>query len=133
MEKQPIFDEQFKQNVSEKYQAVKEKVSDAILKEDGKLDTDKIESKVSEACQKVENTVKAGYQKFSDTYMKDGSLDKEKLGETAKTTYHKAGRVLATGVGKLAKLLSDKFGVQDHHSEVIDSELVEEDFEQSQE
>ncbi len=129
MAKQPIFDEQFKQNVNDKYQAVKDKVSDAILNEEGKLDTDKLESKVTETAQKVEQNVKAGYQKFSDAYIKDGSLDTEKLGQSARTTYRKAGRVLATGVGRLAKALSDKFGVMDQNAEIIDSELVrEEDF-----
>ena len=103
---------------------MKEKVSDAILKEDGSLDTEKISSAVNDTAQKVEEGVRGSYQKFSDEYVKDGVLDKEKLGEFAKRTYRKAGRTLATGVSKLASYLTDKFGVQGQEGEIVDSEIV---------
>ena len=126
----PKFDEEFKQNVSAKFQSVKEKVSDAILKEDGSLDTDKIGNAVTDTAKKVEDTVREGYQKFSDAYVKDGSLDKEKLEEAAGRTYRKAGRSLATGVSKLADFLTDKFGVDGQNGEIVDTEIVTaEDFE----
>lgn len=120
----PKFDEEFKQNVSEKFQNVKEKVSDAILTEEGKLDTERIGNAVTDTAKRVEESVKESYQKFSEEYVKDGSLDKEKLGETARRTYRRAGRVLATGVSKLADFLTDKFGTQDQNGEIVDSELV---------
>lgn len=120
----PKFDEEFKQNITEKFRHVKEKVSDAILKEDGSLDTEKISSAVNDTAQKVEEGVRGSYQKFSDEYVKDGVLDKEKLGESAKRTYRKAGRTLATGVSKLASYLTDKFGVQGQEGEIVDSEIV---------
>ena len=120
----PKFDEEFKQNITEKFRHVKEKVSDAILKEDGSLDTEKISSAVNDTAQKVEEGVRESYQKFSDEYVKDGVLDKEKLGESAKRTYRKAGRTLATGVSKLASYLTDKFGVQGQEGEIVDSEIV---------
>lgn len=126
----PKFDEEFKQNVSAKFQSVKEKVSDAILKEDGSLDTEKIGNAVTDTAKKVEDTVREGYQKFSDAYVKDGSLDKEKLEEAAGRTYRKAGRSLATGVSKLADFLTDKFGVDGQNGEIVDTEIVTaEDFE----
>ena len=62
----PNFDEEFKQNVSEKFRYAKEKVSDAILKEDGSLDTEKIGRTVAETAQKAEDTLREGYQKFND-------------------------------------------------------------------
>lgn len=120
----PKFDEEFKQNVSAKFQSVKEKVSDAILKEDGSLDTEKIGNAVTDTAKKVEDTVREGYQKFSDAYVKDGSLDKEKLEEAAGRTYRKAGRSLATGVSKLADFLTDKFGVDGQNGEIVDTEIV---------
>ena len=120
----PGFDEEFKQNVSEKFRQVKDKVSDAILKEDGSLDAEKIGNAVSDTAQKVENGVRAGYQKFNAEYVKNGSLDKEKLGEAARSSYRKAGRSLATGVSKLADYLTDKFGVQGTEGEIVDTEIV---------
>lgn len=122
----PKFDEEFKQNVSAKFQQAKEKVSNAILKEDGTLDTEKIGSAVTGTAKKVEDSVKDSYRKFSETYVKDGSLDKEKLGEAANRTYRKAGRGLATGVSKLADFLTDKFGVQGQNGEIVDTEIVTE-------
>ena len=59
--------------------------------------------------------------------MKYGSLDKEKLGESAKRTYRKAGRALATGVTKLANFLTEKFGTQAQNSEIVDTEVVAEE------
>jgi len=120
----PKFDEEFKQNVSAKFHNVKEKVSEAILKDDGTLDTEKIGNAVSGTVKKVEDSVLDSYRKFSETYVKDGSLDREKLGEAANRTYRKAGRGLATGVSKLADFLTDKFGVQGQEGEIVDSELV---------
>ena len=74
----------------------------------------------------MEESVKGGYQKFNEEYVKDGSLDKEKLGEAAKRTYRKAGRSLATGVGKLADFLAEKFGTQSQNNEIVDTEIVPE-------
>lgn len=120
-------DEEFKQNVTEKYNQVKEKVSDAILTEDGSLDTEKIGNAVSDTARKVEADVRRGYQKFSENYRReDGSLDKEKLSDAANTAYRRAGRSLATGVTRLAGKLADKFGV-DQEGAIIDSELVSND------
>lgn len=121
------FDEEFKQNVTEKYQAVKEMVSEAILKEDGSLDTEKIGNAVTEAAKKVDDTVRDGCRKFSEEYVKDGSLDKEKLGDAAQRTYRKAGRALATGVSRLADYLTDKFGVQGQGGEIVDTQVVTEE------
>lgn len=123
----PKFDEQFKQNVSEKFRNVKEKVSDAILNEEGKLDTERIGNAVSGTAKRVEESVRESYQKFSEEYVKDGSLDKEKLGEAAHRTYRKAGRALATGVTKLADFLTDKFGTQGQNGEIVDTEIVAEE------
>ena len=123
----PKFDEQFKQNVSEKFQNVKEKVSDAILNEEGKLDTERIGNAVSGTARRVEESVRESYQKFNEEYVKDGSLDKEKLGEAAQHTYRKAGRALATGVTKLADFLTDKFGTQGQNGEIVDTEIVAEE------
>ena len=120
----PKFDEQFKQNVSEKFRNAKEKVSDAILNEEGKLDTERIGNAVTDTAKRVEESVKESYQKFSEEYVKDGSLDKEKLGEAAQRTYRKAGRALATGVTKLADFLTDKFGTQGQNGEIVDTEIV---------
>ena len=122
----PKFDEEFKQNVSAKFQDMKEKVSDALLTEEGKLDTERIGNALSDTAKKVEESVKDGYKKFNEEYVKDGSLDKEKLGEAAKRTYRKAGRSLATGVGKLADFLADKFGTQSQNNEIVDTEIVSE-------
>ena len=127
MEKQKIFDEEFKQNVSEKFQSVKEKVSDALLTEEGKLDTERIGNAVTDTAKRVEAGVKESYQKFQAEYVKNGELDKEKLSETAKRTYRKAGRGLATGVTKLANFLTEKFGVQGQNGEIVDTEIVPED------
>ena len=122
----PIFDEEFKQNVSAKFQEVKEKVSDALLTEEGKLDTERIGNAVTDTAKKVEDSVKESYQKFQEEYVKDGSLDKEKLGEAANRSYRKAGRSLATAVTKLADFLTDKFGTQSENSEIVDTEIVPE-------
>ena len=127
MEKQKIFNEEFKQNISEKFQNVKEKVSDALLTEEGKLDTHRIGDAVSDTAKKVEDGVKDSCRKFQSEYVKDGQLDKEKLGDAAKRTYRKAGRGLATGVTKLAAFLTDKFGVQGQGGEIVDTEIVPEE------
>jgi hypothetical protein len=123
----PKFDEEFKQNVNEKFRNVKEKISDVLFTEEGKLDTEKISGAVSDTARKVEQGARDSYQKFSDEYVKDGSLDKEKLTETAKRTYRKAGRALATGVSKLADFLTEKFGTQGQNGEIVDSQLVTEE------
>ena len=129
MAKFQIFDEDFKQNVTEKCNAAKEKLSDALLTEEGKLDTEKIGNAVEGTFKKAEETVKDSYRKFNEEYVKDGSLDKEKLGEAANRTYRKAGRSLATGLSRLAKMLADKFGVNADNNEIFDAEVVsEEDF-----
>ena len=120
----PKIDEEFKQNVSDAFQNVKEKVSDAILKEDGSLDTERIGNVVTDTAKRVEDTVRDSYRKFSETYVKDGTLDREKLGEAANRTYRKAGRGLATGVSKLADFLTEKFGVQGQNGEIVDTEIV---------
>lgn len=125
----PKFDEEFKQNVQEKLQNAKEKVSGAILKEDGALDTEKISGAFTGAARKVEEGVKSGYERFSNEYVKDGTLDKEKLTDSVKRTYRKAGRALATGVSKLADYLTDKFGTQANNGEIVDSQVVTADAE----
>ena len=131
MEKTKIFDEEFKQKVSDGCEKIKDKLSDALLTEDGSLDTEKIGTAVGDTIKKVEEGVRDGYQKFSDSYMKeDGKLDTEKVGAAMNTTYHKAGRILATGMTRLAEKLADKFGVQDENGQIIDSELVAEEPEQ---
>jgi phosphatidate phosphatase PAH1 len=122
----PKFDEEFKQNVSEKFQNVKEKVSDALLTEEGKLDTERIGNAVTDTAKKVEDTVRGSYQKFQEEYVKDGTLDKEKLGEAANRSYRKAGRSLATAVTRLANFLTDKFGTQSQNNEIVDAEVVAE-------
>lgn len=122
----PKFDEEFKQNVSAKFQDVKEKVSDALLTEEGKLDTERIGNAVTDTAKRVEDSVKGSYQKFQEEYVKDGSLDKEKLGEAANRSYRKAGRSLATAVTKLANFLTDKFGTQGQNNEIVDTEIVPE-------
>ena len=124
MAKFQIFDEEFKQNVSEKCSAAKEKLSDALLTEEGKLDTERIGNAVEDTFKKAEETVKDGYRKFSEEYVKDGSLDKEKLGEAANRTYRKAGRSLATGLSRLAEKLANKFGVNGENTEIFDTEVV---------
>ena len=122
----PKFDEEFKQNVSEKFQNVKEKVSDVLLTEEGKLDTERIGNAVTDTAKKVESTVKDSYQKFQEEYVKDGTLDKEKLGEVANRSYRKAGRSLATAVTKLANFLTEKFGTQGQNGDIVDTEIVPE-------
>jgi hypothetical protein len=125
MEKKQIFDEEFKQNVSDKYQAVKGKLSDALLTEEGNLDTEKIGSVVTDTAKKVEGTVREGYERFNREYVKDGKLDKEKVGAALNDTYKKGGRFLATSMTRLAEILTDKFGSNSQKGEVIDTELVE--------
>ena len=128
MEKTNIFDEEFKQRVSDGCGKIKDKLSDALLTEEGSLDTAKIETAARDAIKKVEEGVKDGYQKFSDTYMKeDGSLDKEKIGDAVNTTYRKAGRVLASSMTRLAEKLTEKFGADGENGQIIDAELVTED------
>lgn len=122
----PKFDEEFKKNVSEKFRNVKEKIYGTILKDDGSLNTEKISNAVTDTAKKVEDGVKESYQKFNEEYMKDGSLDKEKLGQTAKRTYRKAGRSLATGVSRLADFLTEKFGVQGQNGDIVDTQIVPE-------
>jgi hypothetical protein len=122
----PKIDEEFKQNVSAKFQNAKEKVSDAILKEDGSLDTEKIGNAVTDTAKKLEDGVRDSYRKFSEAYVKDGTLDKEKLSEAANRTYRKAGRGLATRVSKLADFLTNKFGVQGQNGDIVDTEIVTE-------
>lgn len=127
MAKQQIFDEEFKRSVGEKYSAAKEKLSDALLTEEGKLDTGKIGSAVEDTFKKAEAGVKDSYRRFNEEYVRDGHLDKEKVGEAANRTYRKAGRRLATGMTRLAEKLADKFGVDGEGGQVIDSELVTEE------
>ena len=124
MEKFRIIDEQFKQTVADTCSAAKEKISEALLTEDGKLDTDKIENAVEGTFRKAEKTVRDGCRKFSEEYVKDGALDKEKLGEAAIRTYRNAGRSLATGLTHLAQKLTDKFGVNGDNNEIFDTEVV---------
>ena len=125
MAKYQIFDEEFKQNVSDGCEKIKDKLSDALLTEEGKLDTDKISDTARDTFKRVEAGVKDGYQKFSDNFVReDGSLDKEKMGDALNTTYHKAGKALATGVSRLADFLTGKFGVQESGGEIIDTELA---------
>ena len=69
-------------------------------------------------------SLREGYQKFNDKYVKDGALDREKLEDAAKRTYRNAGKSLATGVSKLAEILTDKFGVQGQSGEIVDSQIV---------
>lgn len=128
MAKHQIFDEEFKQSIADGCEKIKDKLSDALLTEEGNLDTEKIGNAVEDTLKRVEEGVKDGYQKFSDTYMKeDGKLDTEKVGAAVNTTYHKAGRMLAAGMTRLAEKLTDKFGVQGENGEIIDSELVAEE------
>lgn len=127
MAKFQIFDENFKRNLSDSCGKLKDTVSDAILTEEGKLDTGKISSAARNTIQKVEDGVKDGCRKFSQEYMKDGSLDKEKLGDAANRGYQKAGRFLATSMTRMADKLADKFGLDGDEKEIIDSELVDEE------
>lgn len=128
MAKQQIFDEEFKQNVADGAKKIKEKLSDALLTEDGSLDTEKIGNAVGDTLKKVEEGVKDSYQKFSDSYMKeDGKLDTEKVEAAVTDTYQRAGRFLATGMTKLAGILTDKFGTQSEDGKIVDSELVAEE------
>lgn len=128
MAKQQIFDEEFKQNVADGAKKIKEKLSDALLTEDGSLDTERIGNTVGDALKKVEEGVKDSYQKFSENYVKeDGKLDTEKVEAAVAGTYQRAGRFLATGMTKLAGILTDKFGVQSEEGKIVDSELVAEE------
>ena len=54
MEKRKIFDEEFKQEISEGYGKIKDKLSDALLNEEGKLDTEKIGNAARDTAEKVE-------------------------------------------------------------------------------
>ena len=128
MAKHQIFDEEFKQSIVDGCEKIKDKLSDALLTEEGSLDTEKIGSAVGDTVKKVEEGVRDGYRKFSDSYMtEDGHLDKEKVGETVNNTYQRAGRILATGMTRLAEKLTDKFGTQEGSDRIIDSELVAEE------
>lgn len=119
-----FFDEEFKQSVAEKCNAAKEKISDVLLTDEGRLDTEKIGNAVTDTFQKAEAGVKDSCRKFSEEYVKDGTLDKEKLGEAANRSYRKAGRALATGMTRLAEKLSGKFGINGDNSEIFDAEVV---------
>lgn len=128
MAKYQIFDEEFKQSIAQGCEKIKDKLSDALLTEEGNLDTEKIGNAVEGTFRKVEEGVKDGCQKFRDSYVRDdGSLDKTKIEETVHTTYRKAGRVLAAGMSRLAEKLTDEFGIQEENGEIIDSELVTEE------
>lgn len=128
MAKHQIFDEEFKQSIADGCEKIKDKLSDALLTEEGSLDTEKIGSAVGDTIKKVEEGVRDGYQKFSDSFMtEDGRLDKEKVGEAVNSTYQRAGRILATGMTRLAGKLTDKFGTQEASGEIVDSELVAEE------
>lgn len=131
MEKRRIFDEEFKQEISEGYGKIKDKFTDALLTEEGKLDTEKIGNTARDAAQKVEAEVKDSYRRFSEEYIRDGSLDKEKVGAALQDTYQKTGRFLAVSMTRLAEKLTDKFGVDDENREIIDSELVQEQTEEN--
>lgn len=118
------FDE-IQQNVTEGCEKVKEKLSDALLTEEGKLDTEKIGNAVTDTFKKVEDGVKDGYRKVSESVTdENGKLDKEKVGAAANKTYRKAGRFLATGLTKLAGKLTAIFGTQEEGGEIIDTEVV---------
>lgn len=128
MEKVQIFDEEFKQKVADGCEMIKDKLSDALLTEEGHLDTEKIGNAARETVKNVEAGVMDGYQKFNDNFVtEDGHLDREKLSDAASSTYRKAGRFLATSVTRLGQILSDKFGTNGDNAEIIDSELVEEE------
>ncbi len=128
MEKTPIFHDEFKKKVSEGCDAIKAALSDALLTDEGRLDTEKIGDAARDAAKKVEDTVREGHQKFSEDFLRDdGSLNREKLRDAADRTYRKAGRFLATGMSRVAEKLSDKFGTDAECVEVIDSQLVTED------
>jgi len=125
-------DEEFKQNLTDKYNKVKDKVSDAILTEDGSLDTERIGSAVKNTADKLEAGVKDRYQKFNEAYRKeDGKLDTDKLGDAAESAYRRAGRSLATGMTRLAGKLSDHFGTNETSGTVIDAEPVDHEAPQS--
>lgn len=131
MAKYQIFDEEFKQSIVDGCGKIKDKLSDALLTEEGNLDTEKIGNTVGDALKKAEAGVKDGYQKFSDSYMtEDGKLDTEKVEAAVNNTYHKAGRILATGMTRLAEKLVDKFGTQEETVQIVDSELVSEESEE---
>lgn len=126
MEKTRIFEEEFKQKVSDSCEKIKDTLSDALLTEEGKLDTERIGNAARETAKNVEAGVKKGYQKFNENFRKeDGTLDKEKLNDVAAKTYRKAGRSLATGMTRLAQILSDKFGTNADNGEIFDTELVD--------
>lgn len=120
--------EEIKQNVTESCEKIKDKLSDALLTEEGKLDTERIGNAVTDTFKKVEEGVKDGYQKLSDSITdENGDLDKEKVGAAVNRTYHKAGRFLATGMTRLANKLTDIFGTQEEKGEIIDTEVVAEE------
>ena len=125
MAKFQIFDENFKQQVSGTCKTAKEKLSDAVLTEEGRLDTEKISAAARNAVKKVEGGVKEGYQKFSDNFIDEqGRLDTDKVEDAVTNTYHKAGRRLATSMTRLAGKLAGKFGIDGENTDVIDSEVV---------
>ena len=62
----PEFDEEFKQNVSAMFQDVKEKVSAAILKEDGSLDKEKLEAAARRGYRKAGRNLATGVSKLAD-------------------------------------------------------------------
>lgn len=128
MAKIQILDEEFKQSIVDGCEKIKDKLSDALLTEEGNLDTEKIGNAVGDTLKKVETGVRGGYQKFSENYIsEDGKLDTEKVGAAVNETYYKAGRILATGMTKMAEKLTDKFGIQEEKAQIIDSELVTEE------
>lgn len=128
MAKIQILDEEFKKSIVDGCEKIKDKLSDALLTEDGSLDTEKIGSAVGDTIKRVEEGVKEGYQKFNENYRnEDGKLDTEKVEAAVNISYQKAGRALATGMTRLAEKLADKFGVQEENGQIIDSELVAEE------
>ncbi len=128
MAKQPIFDEGFKQNVTESCEKIKDKLSDAFLNEDGKLDTEKLGNTARDTFKKVEDGIKDGYHKISEPFVgEDGQLDKEKVGAAVNDAYRKTGRFLATSMTRLAEKMADKFGVDGETGDIIEAELVTEE------
>lgn len=125
MAKFPKLDEEFKQNLSEGCKKIGDKLSDALLTEEGKLDTEKLSTAARDTIKKVEEGVRDGCQKLNDNFVgEDGHLDTEKVGAAVNSTYRKAGRFLATGMTRLAGKLAERFGVDADGGEIIDSELV---------
>lgn len=124
MEKVKIFDEEFKQKVSDSCGKIKDTLSDALLTEEGKLDTEKIGNAVTDTFRKAEDGIKDGCRKFSEEYVRDGHLDTDKVGTALNDSYQKAGRFLANSVSRLAEKLSDRFGTDGEPGAVFDSEIV---------